>query len=107
MLSSLPNATSKTFSTCTSANHKSGLAAKTCKHPSLVFHKFEYPMKNTVKHNKIVFSTPGLLQPLPINIDTVASSAEILCSTSASVLLSYSETFQLHITRLSEKFVEL
>ena len=43
--------------------YRSGLAAKTCKHPSF-FLKNRVPHENTVKHNNIVFNTPGLL-PLP------------------------------------------
>ena len=64
MLSSLPNATSKSFSICTSALQK--CMGWLQRHVSilLVFTKFKFPMKNAVKHNSIVFNTPGLL-PLP------------------------------------------
>ena len=43
--------------------YRSGLAVKTCKHPSC-FHKIRIPMEITVKDNDIIFNTPGLL-PLP------------------------------------------
>ena len=42
--------------------YRSGLAAKTCKHPSCFSSKFEFPMKNTAKHNRIDFNAPSLFQ---------------------------------------------